>query len=108
MQWWKQYGGLGALLAAFLAAGYWGFTATGGALPWAKRSARALQRGVQEGGGALVNMGRGIIVAGPIRKGGLMLEFGGLVVLLSMIGLGLYVYVDRYNGFDGDQPTQKP
>ena len=107
MEWWKQYGGLGALFAAFLAAGYWGFTATGGALPWAKRSARALQRGVQEDGGALVNMGRGIIVAGPIRKGGLMLEFGGLVVLLSVIGLGLYVYVDRYNGFDGDQPTQK-
>lgn len=108
MEWWKQYGGLGALFTAFLAAGYWGFISTGGALPWAKRSARALQRGVQEGSGALVNMGRGIIVAGPIRKGGLMLEFGGLVVLLSMIGLGLYVYVDRYNGFGGDQPTQKP
>jgi hypothetical protein len=108
MEWWKQYGGLGALFAAFLAAGYWGFTATGGALPWAKRSARALQRGVQEGGGAVVNMGRGIIVAGPIRKGGLMLEFGGLVVLLWVIGLGLYVYVDRYSGFDADQPTQKP
>ena len=33
-------------------AGYWGFTVTGGALPWAKRSAKALQRGVQEGGGS--------------------------------------------------------
>ena len=45
MQRWKQYSGLAALFAAFLAAGYWGFTATGGALPWAKRSAQALQRG---------------------------------------------------------------
>ena len=106
MQRWKQYGGLGALFAAFLAAGYWGFTATGGALPWAKRSAKALQRGVQEGGGSLVNLGRGIIVAGPIRKEGLMVEFGGLVALLAVIGLGLYVYVDRYGGFDGDQATQ--
>jgi len=106
MQRWKQYSGLGALFAAFLAAGYWGFTATGGALPWAKRSAKALQRGVQEGGGALVNLGRGIIVAGPIRKGGLMVEFGGLVALLAVSGLGLYVYVDRYGGFDGDQATQ--
>ena len=107
MQRWKQYGGLGALFAAFLAAGYWGFTTTGGALPWAKRSAKALQRGVQEGGGSLVNLGRGIIVAGPIRKGGLMVEFGGLVALLAVSGLGLYVYVDRYGGFgDDERPTR--
>jgi hypothetical protein len=103
MQRWKQYGGLAALFAAFLAAGFWGFTATGGALPWAKRSAQALQRGVQESGGALVNFGRGIVVAGPIRKGGLMLEFGGLVLVLVVLGVGMYIYVDRYGGFeDGD------
>ncbi|WP_254838850.1 cobalamin transport operon protein [Natronomonas marina] len=107
MQRWKQYGGLAALFAAFLAAGYGGFTATGGALPWAKRSAKALQRGVQEGGGSLVDFGRGIVVAGPIRKSGLMLEFLGLVVLLAAIGIGLYVYVDRYGGFeDGERPAQ--
>jgi hypothetical protein len=100
MQRWKQYGGLAALFAAFLAAGVWGFTATGGALPWAKRSAQALQRGVQESGGALVDVGRGIVVAGPIRKGGMMLEFGGLVFLLTVIGIGTYVYVDRYDGFE--------
>ncbi|ESS08679.1 MAG: hypothetical protein A07HN63_01590 [uncultured archaeon A07HN63] len=35
-----------------------------------------------------------------------MLEFGGLVALLAVIGLGLYVYVDRYGGFDGDRTTQ--
>jgi hypothetical protein len=104
MQRWKQYGGLAALFTAFLAAGYWGFTTTGGALPWAKRSAQALQRGVQESGGALVDFGRGIVVAGPIRKGGMMLEFGGLVLLLVAVGIGLYVYVDRYGGFeDGER-----
>jgi len=107
MQRWKQYGGLAGLFAAFLAAGYWGFTATGGALPWAKRSAKALQRGVQEGGGSLVDFGRGIVVAGPIRKGGLMLEFGALVFVLVVLGIGLYVYVDRYGGFeDGERPAR--
>jgi len=107
MQRWKQYGGLFGLFAAFLAAGYWGFTATGGALPWAKRSAKALQRGVQDGGGALVDLGRGIVVAGPIRKGGLVLEFFGLVALLVVVGIGMYVYVDRYGGFeDGERPAR--
>ena len=107
MQRWKQYGGLAALFAAFLAAGYWGFTATGGALPWAKRSAKALQRGVQESGGALVDFGRGIVVAGPIRKGGLMLEFGAIVVLMAALGVGLYVYVDRYGGFGDEQRSTR-
>ena len=107
MQRWKQYGGLAGLFAVFLAAGYWGFTATGGALPWAKRSAKALQRGVQEGGGSLVDFGRGIVVAGPIRKGGMMLEFGALVALMAVLGVGLYVYVDRYGGFeDGERPAR--
>jgi len=103
MQRWKQYGGLATLLGAFLAAGFWGFTATGGALPWAKRSAKALQRGTKESGGALVDIGRGIVVAGPIRKGGMMLEFGALVALMVVLGLGLYVYVDRYGGFDDEE-----
>lgn len=104
IQRWKQYGGLLGLFAAFHGAGYWGFTATGGALPWAKRSAKALQRGVQDGGGALVDFGRGIVVAGPIRKGEMMLEFAGLVVLLVVRGIGLYVYVDHYGGFeDGER-----
>ena len=107
MQRWKQYGGLLGLFAAFLAASYWGFTVTGGALPWAKRSAKALQRGVQEGGGSLVDFGRGIVVAGPIRKGGMMLEFGALVLVLVVLGIGLYVYVDRYGGFeDGERPAR--
>ncbi|PSP80621.1 cobalamin transport operon protein [Halobacteriales archaeon QS_4_69_225] len=107
MQRWKQYGGLTGLFTAFLAAGYWGFTVTGGALPWAKRSAKALQRGVQEGGGSLVDFGRGIVVAGPIRNGGMMLEFGALVLVLVVLGIGLYVYVDRYGGFeDGERSTR--
>lgn len=100
MQRWKQYGGLVGLLAACFAAGLWGFRSTGGALPWAKRSAQTLQRGIQESGGSLVDLGRGIVVAGPIRKGGLMVEFGALVILLAAIGLALYVYVDRYGGIN--------
>lgn len=104
MQRWKQYGGLVGLLAVCFGAGSWGFASTGGALPWAKRSSQALQRGVREGGGALVDVGRGIVVAGPIRKGGMLLEFAGLVLVLTVLGIGLYVYVDRYGGFDaGDR-----
>ncbi|WP_318567197.1 cobalamin transport operon protein [Salinigranum marinum] len=107
MQRWKQYGGLAGLFAVCLAAGLWGFTSTGGALPWAKRSAQALQRGVQQSGGALVDLGRGIVVAGPIRKGGLMLEFVGVVVLLTVIGVGLYVYANRYHGVDEPERTAR-
>jgi len=104
---WKQYGGLLGLLVVCLGAGLWGFTSTGGALPWAKRSAQTLQRGVQEGSGALIDFGRGIVVAGPIRKGGMMLEFTGLVVLLVLVGIGLYVYVDRYHGLDEQERAAK-
>ncbi len=96
----KGYGGLAGLFAGCLAAGFWGFTSTGGALPWAKRSAQALQRGARADGGALVDLGRGIVVAGPIRKGGLMLEFAGVVVLLAVLGIGLYAYASRYRGLD--------
>lgn len=102
MQRWKQYGGLLGLFVVCFAAGLWGFTSTGGALPWAKRSAKTLQRGVQESGGALVDFGRGIIIAGPIRKGGMLFEFGVLIVILVVLGIGLYIYVDRYGGFDDD------
>ena len=98
MQRWKQYGSLAALFAVAIAAGLWGFRATGGALPWAKRSAKALQRGVKESGGSLIDLGRGVVIAGPIRKGGMVLEFIGLVVLLVVVGIALYVYADRYRG----------
>jgi hypothetical protein len=106
MQRWKQHGRLAGLFRVCLAAGLWGFTSTGGALPWAKRSAKALQRGAKEGGGPLLDIGRGIVVAGPIRKGGMMLEYGALVGLLIIIGVGLYVYADRYHGLDGDQTAR--
>jgi uncharacterized membrane protein len=102
---WTQYGGLLGLIVACSAAGLWGFTSTGGALPWAERSAQTLQRGVQQGGGALVDLGRGIVVAGPIRQGGLMLEFTGLVVVLVLVGVGLYVYVDRHEGLEEQEPA---
>ena len=62
---------------------------------------------MQEGGGSLVDFGRGIIVAGPIRKGGMMIEFGGLVLLLVVVGTGLYVYVDRYGGFDDGERSAR-
>jgi hypothetical protein len=107
MQQYKQYGGLAGLFAVCLAAGLWGFTSTGGALPWAKRSAKTLQRGTQDGGGALVDFGRGIVVAGPIRKGGMMLEFGALVVLLSAFGIGLYLYADRQDSLGDDEQTAR-
>jgi hypothetical protein len=97
---WKQYGGLAGLLTAFFAAGLWGFNATGGSLPWAKRSAQTLQRGVERGGGDLVDLGRGIVVAGPIRKGGMMIEFLGVVASLVVVGVGLYVYASRYREVD--------
>ena len=104
---WKQYGGLSGLLVACFGAGLWGFSSTGGALPWAKRSAQTLQRGVQVSGGPLIDVGRGVVVAGPIRKGGTMLEFTGLVVLLAIAGIGLYVYVDRYHGLDERERAEK-
>ena len=100
---WKQYGGLAGLFAVCLAAGLWGFRSTGGALPWAKRSAQALQRGARAGGGALVDVGRGIVVAGPIRKGGLVLEFVGVVAALALLGIGLYAYASRYRGLDDSE-----
>jgi hypothetical protein len=106
MQRWKQYGGLAGLFGVCLAAGLWGFTSTGGALPWAKRSAKALQRGAQDGSGPLIDAGRGIVVAGPIRKGDMMLEFAVLVGLLAVIGIGLYVYADRYRGLEDDQTAR--
>jgi hypothetical protein len=99
----KGYGGLAGLFVVCLAAGLWGFRSTGGALPWAKRSAQALQRGAREGGGALVDLGRGIVVAGPIREGGLVLEFAGVAVLLAVLGVGLYAYASRYRGLDDSE-----
>lgn len=107
MNHWKQYGGLLGLLLVCFGAGLWGFTSTGGALPWAKRSAQTLQRGVQESGGTLVDFSRGIVVAGPIRKGGMMIEFTGLVVLFALVGVGLYVYADRYHGHDEQERAAK-
>ena len=107
MRRWKQYGGLAGLSAICLAAGLWGFTATGGALPYAKRFTKALQRGAQEGTGPLVDFGRGVVVAGPIRKGGLLLEFAALAVALALVGVGLYVYAARYRGIDDQRPTAR-
>jgi hypothetical protein len=107
MQRWKQYGAFLGLLAVGFVAGLWGFTSTGGAVPWARRSAQALQRGAQEGGGSLVDFGRGVVVAGPIRKGGLVLEYVGVVVVMALLGVGLYVYADRYRGLDETESTAR-
>jgi hypothetical protein len=107
MERWKQYGSLLGLLVVCFGAGLWGFSSTGGAVPWAKRSAQTLQQGARDGGGGLVSVGRGVVVAGPVRTGGLVLEFTGLVVLLVLAGLGLYLYVDRYHGLDGRERTAK-
>lgn len=106
MERWKQYGGLLGLLAAFTALGLWGFTATGGALPYGKRFAKTVQRGIQEGGGPLLDLDRGIVVAGPIRQGGMVLEWLGLLALLTVVGIGLYVYVDRKGIGDDAGPSR--
>jgi hypothetical protein len=102
---WKQYTGLAGLVALATAIGLWAFGATGGALPWAKRSATTLQRGLVEGGGALVDLGRGIVIAGPIRKGGLVGEYLAVVAALLLAGVALYVYVDRYRSIDEQERT---
>jgi hypothetical protein len=37
----------------------------------------------------------------------MMLEFGALVLMLGVFGIGLYVYVDRYGGFeDAEHPAR--
>jgi hypothetical protein len=91
----RQYGGLAAVLAAGAVAGYWGFAATGGALPYAKRFGRALAGGVSWGGGPLVDVGRGVVVAGPIRKGGLVPEFLAIAAALAAVGVALFLYAER-------------
>ena len=95
MERWKQYGTLTALVAAFAGFGYVGFVATGGALPYGKRFAQSIQRGVETGGGSLVDLGRGIVLAGPIRSGGMVLEFLLVMLVFVLAGIGLYVYGDR-------------
>lgn len=102
---WKQYGSLAGLVAVATGIGLWAFSATGGALPWAKRSAKTLQRGLAEGGGDLVDTGRGVVIAGPIRKDGLVLEYAAIVAALLLAGVVLYVYVDRYSGIDEQERT---
>jgi hypothetical protein len=37
----------------------------------------------------------------------MMLEFTGLVVLLALVGVGLYVYADRYKGLEEQDPATK-
>ena len=103
MQGWRQYGALAAVLAACGAAGLWGFTNTGGALPYAKRFAGALQEGAREGSGALVDAGRGVVVAGPIRKQGLVGEYVAVVAALLVVGVATYAYATRRAS---DQPRR--
>jgi len=95
MQGWRQYGVLAGVLAACAAAGIWGFANTGGALPYAKRFASALQEGPREGSGALVDAGRGVVVAGPIRKQGLVNEYVAVVAALLVLGVTTYLYATR-------------
>ncbi|MFW5903558.1 MAG: cobalamin transport operon protein [Halolamina sp.] len=106
MERWKQYGGLLGLLVAFTGVGLWGFTATGGALPYGERFAKTVQQGAQEGGGPLVDLGRGIVVAGPIRDGGLVVEWLGVLALMTVVGIGLYVYADRQRSDDGGRASR--
>jgi len=92
---WRQYGALTAVLGACTAAGLWGFANTGGSLPYAKRFASALQQGARDGSGALLDVGRGVVVAGPIRKQGLVGEYVAVVAVLALVGLATYAYTTR-------------
>ncbi|MFQ3295733.1 MAG: hypothetical protein ACI8VE_002823 [Natrialbaceae archaeon] len=95
MERWKQYSALSALVAVFAGLGYVGFVATGGALPYGKRFAQSIQRGVGTGSGSLIDIGRGIVIAGPIRKGGMVGEWLAILAVMTFVGVGLYVYGDR-------------
>ncbi|MFT4889134.1 MAG: hypothetical protein ACI9YT_000043 [Halobacteriales archaeon] len=106
MERWKQYGGLLGLLVAFTGLGLWGFTATGGAIPYGKRFAKTIQRGTRNSGGPLLELERGIVIAGPIRQGGMVLEWLGLLALLTIVAIGLYVYVDRNGAGDGTEVSR--
>ncbi|CDK37866.1 putative membrane protein [Halorubrum sp. AJ67] len=37
----------------------------------------------------------------------MMLEFAGLFLLLLFLGIGMYVYVDRYGGFGGGERASR-
>ncbi len=100
---WKQYAGLAGVLVVSSVAALWGFRASGGALPYGKRFAKSIQRGLKEGGGSLVDPDRGILIAGPIRNGGMVVEWLALLAVLTLLGIALYVYVDRYDGFSGSE-----
>ncbi|AWB26280.1 cobalamin transport operon protein [Halococcoides cellulosivorans] len=89
----RQYGVLSALLAVFAGLGYAGFVATGGAVPYGKRFATSIQRGVESGGGSLVDLGRGVILAGPIQSS--VVEFVSVLGVLTAAGVVLYRYADR-------------
>jgi len=34
----------------------------------------------------------------------MMIEFGAIVLVLVTLGIGLYIYVDRYGGFNDREP----
>lgn len=86
----------------FAAAGVLGFWATGGALPYGKRFKTVVTGGATTGTGPLFQPGRapgesffGVVLAGPIRKGGLVEEFVGLAALLAVVGVVGYWYATR-------------
>lgn len=95
MERWKQYLALATLAGGSLLAGWIGFRATGGGLPWAKRAESALLSGLQNGGGSLVDITRGVIIAGPIRQQGLVLAYVGLSLAFVAVGVWLYYRYGR-------------
>jgi hypothetical protein len=104
----SQYATYLATLGAFAAVGYLGFQATGGALPYGKKFHAVVDGAVATGGDSLVQFGRapgdsvfGVVLAGPIRRGGLVAEFLVIVAVLALAGVGFYWYATR-----GDAPTR--
>lgn len=98
----RQYALTLAAAVTFAIAGVLGFRATGGALPYAKRFHKVVTGGGTTGTGPLVQPGRapgesvfGVVLAGPIRKGGLVGEFVGLLAVLAVAGVVGYWYATR-------------
>ncbi|XGI82870.1 cobalamin transport operon protein [Halorutilales archaeon Cl-col2-1] len=91
----RQYVAYVLSLAVFGALGYLGFRSTGGSVPYAKRFKTVVDGTVRSGDGDLVDLARGVLVAGPIRKSGLTTTYIGITAVLLAVGVGFYVYATR-------------
>ena len=95
METWKQYGVLATALVGAAAAGVYGFFATGGAMPVAKRFHATVEGGASSGGGPLIDLGRGIVTPETVDAMG---EFVPILAVFLVFGLAFFAYVTRRQG----------